>query len=100
MSSAPTRSSTLGSMPSVSSRSRLNFAPMTAAALRVPFRLLLNAQGGQACTDGVIFQRDRRAEHRHDPVASELCDRAAVTLHHRGTAVGELGHDLAQPLRT
>ncbi len=25
---------------------------------------------------------------------------AAVTLHHRRTAVGEVGHDLAQPLRT
>jgi hypothetical protein len=47
-----------------------------------------------------FFQRDRRAEHRHDPVTGPLCDRAAVPLHHRRAAVGELGHDLAQPLRT
>ena len=65
-----------------------------------PRRLLLKAQGGQTGPNGVVLQRHRRAEHRHDPVAGPLCDRAAVPLHHRRTAVGEVGHDLAQPLRT
>jgi hypothetical protein len=64
-----------------------------------PRRLLLKAQGRQTGPNGVVLQRHRRAEHRHDPVARPLCDRAAVPLHHRRTAVGELGHDLAQPLR-
>jgi hypothetical protein len=65
-----------------------------------PLRLLLNAQGRQTGPNGVVFQRDRRAEHRHDPVARPLCDRAAVPLHYHRTAVGEVGHDLAQPLGT
>ena len=65
-----------------------------------PLRLLLNAQGRQTGTNGVVLQRHRRAEHRHDPVAGELVHRAAVPLHHRRAAVDQLGHDLAQPLRT
>jgi hypothetical protein len=47
----------------------------------------------------VIFQRHWRTKHRHDAVAGELCERAAVTVHHLRTVVGEFGHDLAQPLR-
>ena len=43
---------------------------------------------------------DRRTEHGHDAVAGELVHRAAVALHHRGRTVDQLGHDLAQPLRT
>ena len=65
-----------------------------------PLGLLLNAQGRQTGANSVILQRHRRAEHRHDPVAGELVHRAAVTLHHRSGAVDQLGHDLAQPLRT
>ena len=61
-------------------------------------RLLLNTQGRQAGTDCVILQRHRRTEHRHDPVTGELVHRTAVSLHHRRAAVGEVGHDLAQPL--
>ena len=48
----------------------------------------------------VVLQRARRSEHRHDAVAGELVDRAAVTLHHLGAAVNQFGHDFAQPLRT
>ena len=59
---------------------------------RKPLRLLLNAQGRQAGANSVVFQRDWRAEHRHDAVAGELTDRAAVALHHRRAAV--------QPVRT
>ena len=64
-----------------------------------PHRLLLNVQGRQAGSDGVVLQGDGSAEHRHDPVARPLCDRAAVPLDNRRAAVGEAGHDLAQPLR-
>jgi hypothetical protein len=42
----------------------------------------------------------RRAEHGHDAVTGELVHRPAIALHHRRAAVSELGHDLAQPLRT
>jgi hypothetical protein len=38
-------------------------------------------------------------EHGHDAVGGELVDRAAVALHNGGGAVGQVGHDLAQPLR-
>ncbi len=48
----------------------------------------------------MVLQRYRCAEHRHDAVAGELVHRAAVALHHRRAAVGQVGHDLAQPLRT
>ena len=65
-----------------------------------PLRLLLNAQGRQTGANSVVLQRHRRAEHRHDPVAGELVHRAAVALHHRRAAVDQVGHDLAQPLRT
>lgn len=56
---------------------------------------LLNLQGSQTGPDGVVFQGDRGSEHRHDPVAGPLRDRAAVTAHHGRAAVGEGGHDLA-----
>ncbi len=46
----------------------------------------------------MILQRHRRTEHRHDPVASEFVDRAAVPLYNGGTAVSEVGHDFPQPL--
>jgi hypothetical protein len=59
----------------------------------------LNVQRRTTGANGVVFQRHRRTEHRHDPVAGELCDRGAVTLHHPRSAVGELGHDLPEPLR-
>ena len=41
-----------------------------------------------------------RTEHRHDAVAGELVDRAAELLHNCGAAVDQLGHHLAQSLRT
>jgi len=63
-----------------------------------PFRVLLNTLRRQASPDGVVLQRNRCPEHRHDAVAGELVYRAAVPLHHRRAAVGEIGHDLAQPL--
>jgi hypothetical protein len=59
----------------------------------------LNAQRRTTGANGVVFQRHRR-EHRHDPVAGELCYHCSITLHHLCSVVGELGHDLAQPLRT
>ena len=46
-----------------------------------PLRLLLNPQ------------------HRHDAVAGETADRAAVPLNHHCRTVDQIGHDLAQPLR-
>ena len=48
----------------------------------------------------MILQRHRRTEHRHDAVTGELVHRAAVPLHHGRAAVDEIGHDLAEPLRT
>ena len=65
-----------------------------------PGRFLLNAQGRQAGPDGVVLQRHRRAEHGHDSVARPLCDRAAVALHYSRATVGQVGDDLAPPLRT
>ena len=65
-----------------------------------PLRLFLNAQGRQTGAGGVVLQRHRCAEHRHDAVTGELVDRAAVPLHNCRAAVGEVGHDLAQPLGT
>jgi hypothetical protein len=62
--------------------------------------LLLDSQCGETRPYRVILQRDRRAEHRHDPVAGELVDRAAEVLHHRGRAANHLSHDFAQPLGT
>ena len=53
-----------------------------------PLRLLLNAQGRQTGPNGVVLQRHRRAEHRHDPVAGELIHRAAVAFHHGRAPVG------------
>jgi len=65
-----------------------------------PLCLLLNTQGSQTGTNSVVLQRRRRTEHRHDPVAGELVHRAPVPLHHRRRPVYQVGHDLAQPLRT
>ena len=62
--------------------------------------LILNLQCGDTCTNGVILQGHWRTEHRHDPVAGELVDGTAVTLHHRRRAVEQVGHDFTQPLRT
>ncbi len=60
--------------------------------------LTLNAQSCQTGANGVVFQSHWRAEHRHDPVAGELVDCAAVPRYDRSAAVGEVGHDLSQPL--
>ena len=65
-----------------------------------PLRLLLYAQRRQAGAESVILQRGWRAEHRHDAVAGETADRAAVPLNHHCRTVDQIGHDLAQPLRT
>ena len=48
----------------------------------------------------MVLQRHRRAEHRHDAVTGETADRAAVPLNHHCRTVDQIGHDLAQPLRT
>ena len=45
-----------------------------------PLRLFLNAQGRQTGTNGVVLQRNRRAEHCHDAVTGEPPHRAAVPL--------------------
>ena len=63
-------------------------------------RLDLDAQRSQTRAIRVILQGHGSAEHRHDPVAGELRDRAAVTLHHCRRAAHQLSHDLAQPLGT
>ena len=61
---------------------------------------LLNAQCRQTGTNSVVFQRNRRAEHGHDPVAGELVHRAAIALHDRRCDVDKFCHDLAEPLWT
>ena len=65
-----------------------------------PLRLLLNPQRRKTSAESVILQRHRRAEHRHDAVAGETADRAAVPLNRDCRTVDQIGHDLAQPLRT
>ena len=65
-----------------------------------PLRLFLDTEGRQTGTNSVVLQRHRRAEDRHDAVAGETADRAAVPLHHHCRTVDQIGHDLAQPLRT
>ena len=65
-----------------------------------PLGFLLNPQGRETGTKGVVLQRHRRPEHRHDAVTGELVDYAAVPLHHRRAAVGEFCHDLPQSLST
>ncbi len=63
-------------------------------------RLDLEIQRGEARANSMVFQRCRRTEHRHDPVAGELVHRAAVPLYDGRTSTGQARHDLAQPLRT
>jgi hypothetical protein len=63
-------------------------------------RFLLDRQTRQASTNRVVLQCHRRAEHRHDAIAGETADRAAVPLNHHCRTVDQIGHDLAQPLRT
>ena len=48
----------------------------------------------------IVAMGERRAEDRHHVVADMFVDRAAETLHHHCRAIDQLGHDLAQPLRT
>ena len=48
---------------------------------------LLHAQGGVTGADGVVLERHRRAEQRHDAVAHHLVHRAVVLahgVHHQG----------------
>ena len=61
-------------------------------------RLHLKVQCGQTGPKGMVLQRDRGSEHRHDAVAGELVDRARVPLHHGGCVLHQLRHDLAQSL--
>ena len=75
----------------------------TVAALDLfgkPLRLVLHTQRRQAGANGVVLQRNGRTEDSHDPVAGETADRAAKVLHHHGSPINQLGHDLAQPLCT
>ncbi len=53
-------------------------------------RLLLNPQRRQAGAKSVILQRDWRTEHRHDAVAGETADRAAVALNHHRRKVDQI----------
>ena len=84
----------------VQSQAQLQLHPVAISDVdSKPLRLFLNPQRRQTGANSVVLQRHRRAEHRHDPVASELVHRAAVPLYNCGTAVGKVGQDLAQPLR-
>ncbi len=88
-------------LPGVQSHPQLEFDPVPVLDFDgKPLRLLLDAQRRQAGTNSVVLQGHWRAEHRQDPVAGEFVDGAAVALHHCRAAVYQLGHDLAQPLRT
>ncbi len=62
--------------------------------------LQLNVKRREAGAKRVVLQRDRCAEHRHDPVPGELVDRSAIALYDRRRPLEQLGHDLAQPFRT
>ena len=46
--------------------------------------LVLDIQRSQASADGVVLERHRCPEDRHDPVAGELVNGAAVTLDDTG----------------
>ncbi len=48
----------------------------------------------------VVLQSHWCTEECHDPVASELVQRAAVAFHHGSGLIDQLRHDLAQALRT
>lgn len=67
---------------------------------RQNLRFLLNGRCGQTCPERVVLESQWRPEHRHDSVAGELVDRAAVAAHHRGRAREQLRHDLPQPFRS
>ena len=60
----------------------------------------LDGQGRKTRANSVILQGCWRAEDSHDPVAGEAADRAAKVLNHHCRTVDQIGHDLAQPLRT
>ena len=60
----------------------------------------VDLQGGPARPQGVVLQGHRGTEHRHDPVAGELIQGAAVPFHLSGGPIDQPGHDLAQPLCT
>ena len=62
--------------------------------------LLLNAQCRQTGPSSMVFVRDRCTEDRHDAVAGELVDGAAVPLHHSSGVIDKFGHDLAEAFRT
>ena len=62
-------------------------APAIAEVSSIALERLLHAQGGVAGAHGVILERDRCAEQRHDAVAHHLVHRAlalAHGLHHQG----------------
>jgi hypothetical protein len=56
--------------------------------------LILNAQRCKTSPDCMILQRHGRAEHRHDAIAGELAQCAAVALDHRRRPLDQLGRDL------
>jgi len=63
-----------------------------------PLGRYLDLQSGDAGAQRVVLECHRGAEQSHQPVASELVDGAAVTLHHGRGTVEQLVHDLLQPL--
>ena len=62
-------------------------APARVQLAPVALERLLHAQGGVTGADGVVLERHRRAEQRHDAVAHHLVHRALVLahgVHHQG----------------
>ena len=72
----------------------------------VPFELVVQLVepaaelvGGPRCPERVVLVHRRNAEDRHDRVADELLDGAAVPLHDRLGRLEVARHDVAQALR-
>jgi hypothetical protein len=63
-----------------------------------PHGRYLDLQSGDAGAQRVVLECHRGAEQSHQPVAGELVDGAAVTLHHGRGTVEQLVHDLLEPL--
>ena len=59
----------------------------------------LDFQRRNARPQRVIFECRRRPEQCHQAVAGEFVDGSLIALHHAGSAVEELVHDLLEPLR-
>jgi hypothetical protein len=58
----------------------------------------LDRQGGEQCALNVVFLRHRGAKQRHEPVAGELRDRAAVAIHFGEAGGHKRGDEVAHSL--